>query len=181
MLRIYFCCALAVSFASCNRTSYKAEIQTIDSLLVELDSAKAIFNRIDTSGFADLNRSMGTKTSYISGHYSQKGDTIGRDLAFLLSNYRDMRKPLKNHKMAFDEVAEELQFSREQLLNLRNDLENNLQDTIRVRKFMQQEVEAASEVIARPAVLAAGAERTRSNQAIYEPKIDSVIAVLKGQ
>lgn len=166
---------------ACNQTHYRAEINTIDSLLTKLDSTDKELAALDTSGLESAGRSFRQKFQYIQQLHEEAGDTIDRDLAFLLADFRSLRKPYAHLKSEYASAKKEMDFSKNQLVNLRHDLENNLLDTNIVHKVVKTESEATQEAIFKTQAVLEKKNFLDKKSKILLPKMDSVVAIIKKQ
>ncbi|MCH2215207.1 MAG: hypothetical protein MK086_08570 [Flavobacteriales bacterium] len=166
---------------ACNRNNYTTEINQIDSLIVELDSAKEIYSSIDTAGFSELSQSFSENTAFVQQVYKQRDDTMPGNVAMLMSEYRELKKPAKGFLVKHSSIGEELNFTQKQLEDLRHDLENNLLDANFVDRMLTDEMKALNEVESSVATLKLSGQFTKEKQAEMEPKVDSLIQVLKNQ
>ena len=167
--------------ASCNETQYQEEIKTVDYLLSRIDSAEKAHANIDTSGIADAGVSFKKKFTFVSSSFEQQNDTLNRDAALLISNYRDLKKPYANFVDEWMANAKELEFSKKQLIDLRHDLEHNLLDTNFVTKMVVSEQKATEAVVFDTRRLERGRKAMVAKNDSLEPKIDSLITKIKSQ
>jgi len=170
---------LAFMASSCERTHYKQEIVTIDSLQVRLDTVALMFRRIDTAGISDLSQKFSENLGFVQQAYIKKKDTIPKDVALLMSDYRTLKKPATGFYGNYQKAGEELKFSKRQLSDLKHDLQNNLLDSILVQEMLQGEMKAVGSVENSVQDLKLSSEFTKAKRAKIEPRIDSLIQVLK--
>ncbi len=179
MKRLTILIVVLFTAVACNQTHYKAEINNVDGLLAKIDSSDKQLAALDTTGLEAANHNFKQKFQYIQQLHEEKGDTIGRDLAFLLADIRGLRKPYAHLKSDYVDAKKELDFSKNQLLNLRHDLENNLLDTNIVHKVVETESEATQEAIFQTQSVLEKKEALDRKSAILLPKMDSIIAIIK--
>lgn len=164
---------------SCERTHYADEIKTIDSLRVELDSAARTLAKIDTTGLAEAKTRFTENLYFVQKTYSEREDTMPRDVAMLMSEYRSLKKPSTGFLDKYALASEELEFSKTQLRDLKHDLQNNLLDTNLVEELLADERNAAEKVLSDVKQLKLSNEVTRKKRAEIEPRIDSLVQELK--
>ena len=165
--------------SSCNTTNYPAEIKTIDSLLMRIDTAQKIYAKIDTSGIRNEGEAFKRKFNYLTAFYQQSPDTISREAAFLVADYRTLRKPYAQFIDRYRTYGEELDFSEKQLVDLRFDLEHNLLDTNFVKRMIFSEKEAVETVVSDIKNLSIGKDMMVDRNGKLEPVIDSLINTIK--
>ncbi len=181
MRRITLFILLTTIFASCNQTPYKSEIAELDKLIVKLDSAKTILQNVDTNGYRDYAKRFQTNLNFVTNHFRNSEDTIGRDLALFMADYRSLKKPYMNFHGTYDQASRELEFTEKQLLTLKHDLQYNLLDSTVVRKMFKRELEETNEIVDLVKRIDFGDDYTRELASKLEPKMDSVIVALKNQ
>ena len=171
--------AILVLISACNETKYPNEIQTVDNLLTRIDSAQKVHAGIDTTGIREGNRVFKQKFNFVKANYTETADTLHREEALLISSYRDLKKPYDRFNDQYSANAKELEFSKGQLLDLRHDLEHNLLDTNFVKRMIASEIEATNAVINETKRLENGRITMIEKNAALEPKIDSLITLIK--
>ncbi|NEN22915.1 hypothetical protein G3O08_05310 [Cryomorpha ignava] len=171
--------AILVLVSACNETKYPNEIQTVDRLIAQIDSAQKIHAGIDTTGIKEGNRIFSQKFNFVKANYTQTADTLHRKEALLISNYRDLKKPYDRFNDQYSVNAKELEFSKGQLLDLRHDLEHNLLDTNFVKRMVESEIEATETVVAETKRLENGRKTMIEKNNELEPRIDSLINYIK--
>jgi|SRR5690554_454798 len=167
--------------SSCNTTNYPNEIQTIDSLLMRIDTAQKIYAEIDTTGIKEKGEIFNRKFNYLTAFYQQSPDTITREAAFLIADYRTLRKPYAQFVDRYLNYGEELEFSQKQLADLRFDLEHNLLDTNFVKRMMFSEREAIESIVNNIKNLSIGKEMMVDRNEKLDPVIDSLINTIKSE
>lgn len=170
---------LALMVSGCEQTHYGKEIATIDSLLVELDTVDLMYRRIDTAGMADMSRKFSENLGFVQQAYINRKDTMSQDVALLMSDYRILKKPAKGFKGKYQKAGQELEFTKNQLADLRHDLQNNLLDSNLVEDMLQDELKAVGMLENSVEALKLSTKFTKEKQADIEPRIDSLIQVLK--
>ncbi len=130
---------------SCSGTDkYRAETNQIDSLLIQLDSAEKAFLKLDSASCTEklkvVNALLGEATNVIR-------DTLLKDEARLLSDFRSIKKPLKEFLTRRSSVIKEILLTRKQLKDLSHDLEQGLISDTEVQKHFQQECELAGMLV----------------------------------
>lgn len=170
---------IAVLSTACERTHFTEEIATIDSLLVKLDSVDMMHRKIDTSGFTELGRNFSENLAYLQQAYTESEDTIPKNVGMLLADYRSLKKPAKGFIDKYQRLGEEIEFSKAQLADLKHDAQNNLLDSILVSEMLDDERQAAAKVESSVEELKMSSTFSMAKNAELEPRIDSLIQVLK--
>jgi hypothetical protein len=166
---------------SCKMESqYKREIVLLDSLIYAIDTCIVSLDQMDTLHYTELGKKFSERTNFVQAWYKQRGDTIHRETAMIMAEYRELRKPFMKFKGEYDRVENELVFTKNQLVNLNHDLQHNLLDTNIVNRVFLEERQAAEKVIADTQSLTVSNMVSKRKLAVIEPKIDSLITVLKG-
>ena len=165
--------------SSCNTTNYPNEINTVDSLLMRIDTAQKVYAKIDTTNIREEGEVFKRKFNYLTAFYQQSPDTISREAAFLVADYRTLRKPYAQFFDKYHTYGAELAFSEKQLVDLRFDLEHNLLDTNFVTRMVYSEKEAVEKVVTEIKNLSLGMDVMVETNGKLEPVIDSLINVIK--
>ncbi|MFT5595879.1 MAG: hypothetical protein ACI8QH_000667 [Flammeovirgaceae bacterium] len=170
---------LALIATGCEQTNFDNEIVTIDSLMVRLDTLDLMHKKVDTTDFSKLSQKFTENISFVQAAYTSSKDTMPQDVALLMSDYRMLKKPSKGLKDNYQRTLEEINFSKNQLTDLKHDLQNNLLDSILVQDMLTDERKALGVVENSVQDLKLSSEFTRTKRAELEPRIDSLIQALK--
>lgn len=165
--------------SSCTQTQYPDELKTVDSLLTRIDSAEKLHASIDTTGIKEGNRIFQQKFNFVKSNYTKTADTLHREEALLISDYRALKKPYDRFIDQYSANSKELEFSKGQLLDLRHDLEHNLLDTNFVKRMVASEMDATDAVVAETKRLYLGRKTMINKNNELEPRIDSLINFIK--
>ena len=120
---------LPLSFLACKSGKHAKEIKTIDSLYVVIDTIEKNLNSADTIKVKKAYEEYMKNISQIRDCFNdKKGDTTWKSI----TPYGYIKKPLQNFLNDYPILFEEIQYSREQLNDLKADIEGeNIQkDTI---------------------------------------------------
>jgi hypothetical protein len=168
-----------IIFSACQQNPHISDISTIERLRVELDSAELVFSKIDTSGYAAFEKKYKRNVAFVQQKLLAKGDTMDRETALFMSEYRELKKPYAQFKTKYEQAEKELEFSENQLITLKHDLKNNNMDTIISKRMMADEVKATESIVSSVKNLYASDQKIRAKTAEMEPRIDSLMNVLK--
>ena len=153
-IKVLFIAAFAglmvqVMFTSCKGTDYTKEIATLDSVTVKLDSAEAEVNKIDTNRIGPMYRQIENDLHYVEIFYRNKPkeEVIDKQFATILSDYRSLRKPLRNSLGQVPKLKTDIDYAQSQIENLVHDLEKNLVDKKDATQFVNKEKAEANKVI----------------------------------
>lgn len=164
---------------ACNTEPYPEEIKLLDSLIVKLDSSKSKVLKLDTTKLDKTVRSFAKRFKTILHFYHEKGDTIGPDLAYLLADLATLKKMSLAFEPEYTAVKDALDFSRQQMVNLRHDLEYNLLEASRVMQLMQTEKENAAYAMSHAENLINLKDSIDAKFLIYIPAMDSLSHLIK--
>src|SRR5690554_132910 len=171
--------SLLFSISSCNTTNYPNELNTIDSLMMRIDTAQKIYAEIDTAAVRHDGETFKRKFSYLSAFYQQSTDTLARETAFLLGDYQSLRKPFSRFIDQYGACGKELAFSEQQLIDLRFDLEHNLLDTNFVSRMVNSETKTVDKIVSEIKTLSLTQSKMVQKNKELEPAIDSLINTIK--
>jgi len=170
-----FLAGAALMLFSCESAQYKEEVQELDQLIKQVEKSSTKLVQIDTSGLADKWQEYKDNVNTITGAYKENGDTIGRELAMILSDYKQLKKPYSEFKDAYSAAMEELKFTKNQLVTLKHDLENNKLEPPVAEKMIQSEKMAAQKIMEQVEQLARTDSVTQVKAVEINATIDSVI------
>ena len=132
---------LIMLFSSCNKKiDYSAQIKTVDSLKSELLSVTNEFNRIDSAKISSASLQIKSFFDFINPRIK---DTISRQEAMALSEYKSISKALAKYSRTKKELARYYEFNVKQLNDLKFDLEqSNIEHPDSATKYLNQELMA---------------------------------------
>ncbi len=163
----------------CKPNPYKEEVKELDQLKKRVEKSSTKLVQIDTTGLAEKWREYKENVNIITSTYKENGDTIGRELAMILSDYKQLKKPYGDFKDAYTQTLEELKFTKNQLLTLKHDLENNILEPPVAEKMVKSERMAARKIIEQVEQLARTDSVTKVKAVKLNATIDSVITSLR--
>lgn len=141
----YFLGILILLLSACsNSEKYNVEIKKLDSVKILLDSAAIKFACIDVG---KINRYVSEINNNLDLVDALNKDTLKSEQAFLLSEYRSSRKPLKVIIAKYTTVADELPKSKKQIENLIHDFKIGKIDETEAKVYVQDEMIVAGSVI----------------------------------
>lgn len=130
-----------LNLGGCNQNPHTKRIEVLDSLQTAFAKTYAIFDSIDYDRHHQNRADMMKDIERIEGHFRMQQDTMPRDLALKLSEYRLVWKGYKRMDGEYQKVKEALDDSKEQLATLKTDLENNAISETLGKRFLQEELE----------------------------------------
>ena len=115
----FFLGAILVAYFSvgCNQNPHKTRMKTTDSLQTVVDELNAVFDSVDYDRHFANRKDIMEDISRIEGHFKAQKDTMPRDLAFALSDYRLVWKGYKRMESEYQSIEQELDYTDEQLKN----------------------------------------------------------------
>lgn len=168
-----------IIFAACQQNPHDSNISEIEKLKAELDSASLMFSKIDTNGYAVFEKKYKRNVAFVQQQLLAIGDTMDRETALFMSEYRELKKPYSQFKTKYEQADKELKFSENQLITLKHDLKNNAMDTIISKRMVADEIKATESITSSVQNLYSADKQIRAKTAKMEPRIDSLINVLK--
>lgn len=175
---LFFLAAALVSLYSCKPNPYNEEVKELDQLIKQVEKSSTKLVQIDTTGLAKKWQDYKENVNTITGTYKESGDTIGRELAMILSEYKELKKPYSEFKDAYAQALEELKFTKNQLVTLKHDLENNILEPPVAEKMLRSEKMAATKIIEHVEQLERTDSVTQVKAGEINATIDSVITSL---
>lgn len=135
--------------ASCSGPQYPKEIASLDSTLVQLDSAEKNLQSLDSVKIFSAIESIDKDMHYIQVHFSRvsKDSLMDRETATFLTDYRSVLKPLKLYKREHRKLSSDIDYSQLQITNLKRDLEKGLVEEKDVQQYVETERTEAHKTI----------------------------------
>jgi len=158
---------------ACRRGHDAAHLAQVDSLLHRTDSLLQLMNTQDTADIA----AWGTAYAQHSDRLvTRLRDTLDKPTALALGNYhRLMDKTLARARSEHGSVLIGLKRSREQLLDLRNDVDKGLLEPADEAAYIEQERLALRAVEHNATVVVNSYKNARSTLSTLAPVVDSLL------
>jgi len=135
---VFFLVASCLLITSCASDKHAKQITQIDSLLVVLDSSTLKLNLLDTSVVESYYKVYTNNIKQIKSSFDSKDDD---EVWSVITRYGLLRKPLRDFKKHHTKYSEEIAFTREQLINLKADIKNNVLSEEKIIKYISDESE----------------------------------------
>lgn len=121
--------------SGCGKNPHTERIRQIDSLLVEMDQIEKTLHAADTASMNSILRHQVENINFIQ----RSADTLPRETAFLVDEYARYKKAYAKWGAKMPAFYSELLLRKQQLENLRNDLEKNLIEEQNANTFYDTE------------------------------------------
>ena len=130
--------ATILILSACTGNHQSEKLETIDSLNMVMDEAELIFDEINIDSLGMILSVFKDKSEEIKKYYSKESEEGWK----VITRYTDLKKPLRNVVEYYDDIKEELQYSRQQLDSLAYDLKNNVITGELATKYLYEEEKA---------------------------------------
>lgn len=167
-------CFALIFLSGCNNNEFETEIKSVNNLIEKLDSAEAIFNEIDTAHYQVIADTISSNLNWITRSYKQSNDTMDRETAMFISDYRGSNKVFTKMDNTYSEISAEIEFSKKQLQELKHDLEEEALTAILANKYLVQEGEAVRAIMQSVSSLSIGLKRSDEAVVKHTAKMDSL-------
>ena len=133
--------AIILTFTAC-KNGYEKEVGEVDSLMsIVSETEKSLFS-VDTSRAYSAKRQIEADLKFIA----TMGDTLDKETAFRLDEYYSGKKKLYRFSENYDDFIRQLNFSKDQLTNLKQDLNNGKIKKDDFNKYYQTEQSSIMEL-----------------------------------
>lgn len=130
---------------ACSNDQFKQEVQTLDSIVVQLDVSNQKIETIDTLELQQIFNEIVENLKHIQNN--PPADSISKEEAKFLTNYAKQRKTIINYLSNRSQIKKEIEFSLLQCKNLQNDLKGNKLDLTLGQEYFLREKTAANIII----------------------------------
>lgn len=176
----YFIIALSLAlptfFFSCNESKFKAELKTIDSLNVVLDSVQIKMGEIDTVIIKKAYKEYLANIALLNKYFNDKKEDSTWQL---MGSYGAVKTSLKPFTKNYTEYYSEIEYSRKQIDSLKSDIESGNLEKEKIKEYTKTEAEAVSKLMIIVVSSVDGAKTGLKLLDSLNPKVDKVIERLK--
>ena len=141
---LFLLLSLPFIFGSCRDNETKEEISSIDSLYRAVLSADSLIRYVDVEKISGYKEEIVTNMGYIQKNFN---DSMTNELRILLTDYYAIRKPLRVLLSRTEFYMQELNYSKEQLQNLKHDIEQGTIEKEQFSKHLETENQAISGLV----------------------------------
>ena len=134
----------AVAISGCNNNPHAQRIETCDSLLTVMEELNVLFANIDYDKHFENRADMMKDIERVERYFKTANDTMPRDIAFKVSDYRLIWKGYKRMEGEYGQVEKELEYTTNQLEHLRKDLEHKTLTEPMAERFLKEEKTAVA-------------------------------------
>lgn len=157
---------------SCS-TKHPEKVAQIDAMIVDLEQAQKCVDSINIELVSQLYKASDKQIQFLQKNY--KNDTISRQTALMLGDFRTSYKSLKKLKKMHGRLTKEIEFTESQLMNLKTDIESNLLTDEKIQEHFESEGKAMDFIRSNSTKLTYWQKRAISLNNATKPKIDSLV------
>lgn len=139
----YLAAVLLLSFFSCRNVSIDKELRLIDSLEVVIVDAEKQLGQIDINALAEAKKVISADLDVLKEYYA---DSLELELVKFLDGYNQINRSLRKYLQANSYLSSEIDYSKEQLTNLRTDLSKNILSVDSFNVYIKVEAIAIKEL-----------------------------------
>lgn len=162
---------------SCKSEKTETMLSQIDKMMVTVDSSNEIFQTIDTVIVSAAKTNAEQQLEYLEKFYTDTNYQNARYVDVYNSNFKLMRKLLKG----YDRVQSEIDFSKNQLTHLSNDIKNGFAADTSYESYLIGEMKAVQKIKASTKTLKNWETKTVNRYNGMVNPIDSIINTLQAR
>lgn len=134
----------SVLITACEGNQFADKIQTLDSLSIEVQRLIDSIQLADTASYINAHQSIENNLKLIQNGLK---DTVTREEARFLSDYKMIRKSLGNYTDKIKAIHQELLYTKKQLNNLSKDLSRGYIEASKADEYFSIEVTSTQAVL----------------------------------
>jgi hypothetical protein len=169
---------VAISMEACGPNISDEQMAELSLLDSRLDSLSEQVNTIDSSKFMNYTKTFEKNIEFLQ--YDIK-DTIPLETAFIVDEYYGLRKGLRKYSAEYPALKREVSTTKDQLYNLRNDVENGLIEPEQFNEYLKLEKENIDQIQSVSEVMKPKLQIAMPLFEEKNPQIDSIIQVYKAK
>ncbi|MFT4754482.1 MAG: hypothetical protein ACI85Q_002041 [Salibacteraceae bacterium] len=169
--------AIITVFSACKSKKTEQMLAQIDQLVVQVDSSHKEFLSIDTAALTEAKTYAKQQLDYLQRFNTDTTYKNARYIDVYNSNFKLMRKLLKG----YNRLGEEIEFSKNQLNHLSNDIKNGFAADSSYSKYFAGETRAVSKIITTTSTLQQWEARSIKRYNGMVLPIDSVVTELQSR
>ncbi|HBG71985.1 MAG: hypothetical protein A2W93_05375 [Bacteroidetes bacterium GWF2_43_63] len=163
-------------FVSCRPAYVRRGVKDIRSERLKLDEAKQKFEVLDTAQVHEIYLSYLGKIDSINKYFK---DQYSEGAWKLMTEFGQLKKPLKTYFEQYGSVEKDYSFALEQLADLEYDLKSKNISKELFLVYINQEKDAIGQLIMKSNLISDNAVRNVNHYNQISPKIDSLVIVFK--
>jgi hypothetical protein len=163
-------------FSSCRPTYIRRGVKDIRAEHIRLNEAQQKFEVLDTGQVHEIYSSYLGKIDSINKYFR---DQYSEGAWKLMTEFGQLKKPLKTYFEQYGSVEKDFSYSLEQLADLEYDLKAKNISKELFLVYIKQEKEAIGQLIMKSNLISDNAVRNVNHYNEISPKIDSLVIVFK--
>jgi peptidoglycan hydrolase CwlO-like protein len=165
-----------VSLSACNRQVKKERIQRIDSLGVHLNYVGERLQELDEQLLENRRSEIDHLSSWV---WDNVEDTLPKKQGLAFGDLMRSTKYLKKTQSQYKEVADEYNYSQEQLKTLRKDVENSFYSEEEFNGYFRTEARSIDALVKASDELKTNYEYSNERYEKYKPTVDALVDSIK--
>jgi len=168
--------AMVLVSVSCNTQVKEERLKRIDSLGIHLNYVQEAANEIDSMTLINRVQDIDRTSSWI---YDNITDTLDRVPGLILGDYMRTKKYLGQSLERYNQVNNELRYSRKQLDNLRKDVKGSFYSEEEFNGYFNTESSSIANLVSATDELKDKFEMSDSRYRELKPKMTAVVDSIK--
>lgn len=166
---------------SCSGPENAKEVASLDSVRTRLDSAETLLMSIDSAKITATIAQVQKDMAYVQEALSKMpaDSVMERETATFLTDYRSVLKPYKLFIRERAKLAQDIDYSQQQITHLMHDLEKGIVEESDVPKYVDTEKAEAENVIHNTRMIAGTIRELEPRYNTAEPQVRMYIEELK--
>ncbi len=164
-------------FNSCKSEKTEALLAEIEGMQLSVDSSQKVFQAMDTAKIFSYKKNSEAQIKYLETFFK---DTIYENARYIdvyYGNYKLLRKITRG----YPKLVKEIEFSKEQLYHLKNDVKNGFAADSNYQKYISGEKLAVKNIAETTSTLINWEEKGITRYENMVASIDSIITEMKNQ
>ncbi|PKP03040.1 MAG: hypothetical protein CVU11_09695 [Bacteroidetes bacterium HGW-Bacteroidetes-6] len=167
---------LSVVALSCRPAFVRKGLRDVSTERVRLEEARNHFMVLDTAQVRGVYKSYFAKIDSINKYFN---DQYSDGAWKIMTEYGQIKEPLKEYLNSYPEISDEYQYSLQQLADLEYDLREKLISKEQYGMYIEKEREENGKLIVKSNLISENAVRNVNRYNTISPRIDSLIIVFK--
>jgi len=155
------------------------EVSALKKLQVQLDAAETVFKTWDLDSMNLRKDQVTARLDSVSNFYTNRNLIMEMPVGLLMADFKNAGKAYKRIAGDYHRVKEELDFSKGQLIRMKEDMESGSMKQEQASQYLSEESLAVKSVYDQVFKMDTIFMRSEKIYAEFTPQVDSLIATFK--
>jgi len=173
--------AVVLCLTACQNSNDPAAVRRVDSMQMQVDSAEMIFLSWNLDSLSKANKAIKGRVTQVSALIEENNLEISTEESIMMADFKAAAKAFKGMNSTVPRILEEIEYTRNQLRVLKDDLNRKALSADKTREYVSAEQMAVDKLGETVSKMQNNFNLSAQRVAALGPDVDSLISRLQSQ